>query len=424
MIKENIVVVGAQWGDEGKGRIIDLLSEKFNIIARFQGGSNAGHTIIVKDKKIVLHHIPSGVLRKGKVSVIGNGTVIDPSVLVDEIKQLRKKGYKVTKNNLKISNLAHLILPHHKALDKGREIIRGKNAIGTTGRGIGPCYEDKISRQGIRFIDLQDKKSLYSKLSMSLNEKNKILVRVFKQKSFGLKKVLSDLNRQYKYLKEFVTDTEDYLQKASQKNKSILFEGAQGVMLDIDFGTYPFVTSSSTISANASIGTGIPYSKVTKSIGISKSYTTRVGHGPFPTEMLDDKGLTLREFGAEYGATTGRPRRCGWLDLVALRHSVDICGLDELVITKADILSMFDTIKLCTGYRIGKQLIKKFPQNIDNLDKVVPVYKNFKSWKVDDLNKKNPPKNLINFIKYIENYLNVKISMVSVGPERDQILYL
>ena len=424
MIKENIVVVGAQWGDEGKGRIIDLLSEKFNIIARFQGGSNAGHTIIVKDKKIVLHHIPSGVLRKGKVSVIGNGTVIDPSVLVDEIKQLRKKGYKVTKNNLKISNLAHLILPHHKALDKGREIIRGKNAIGTTGRGIGPCYEDKISRQGIRFIDLQDKKSLYSKLSMSLNEKNKILVRVFKQKSFGLKKVLSDLNRQYKYLKEFVTDTEDYLQKASQKNKSILFEGAQGVMLDIDFGTYPFVTSSSTISANASIGTGIPYSKVTKSIGISKSYTTRVGHGPFPTEMLDDKGLTLREFGAEYGATTGRPRRCGWLDLVALRHSVDICGLDELVITKADILSMFDTIKLCTGYRIGKQLIKKFPQNLDNLDKVVPVYKNFKSWKVDDLNKKNPPKNLINFIKYIENYLNVKISMVSVGPERNQILYL
>ncbi len=424
MIKENIVVVGAQWGDEGKGRIIDLLSEKFNIITRFQGGSNAGHTIIVKDKKIVLHHIPSGVLRKGKISVIGNGTVIDPSVLVDEIKQLRKKGYKVTKNNLKISNLAHLILPHHKALDKGREIIRGKNAIGTTGRGIGPCYEDKISRQGIRFIDLQDKKSLNSKLSISLNEKNKILVRVFKQKSFSLKKVLSDLNRQYKYLKEFVTDTEDYLQKASQKNKSILFEGAQGVMLDIDFGTYPFVTSSSTISANASIGTGIPYSKITKSIGISKSYTTRVGHGPFPTEMLDDKGLTLREFGAEYGATTGRPRRCGWLDLVALRHSVDICGLDELVITKADILSMFDTIQLCTGYRIGKQLIKKFPQNLDNLDKVVPIYKNFKSWKADDLNKKNPPKNLINFIKYIENYLNIKISMVSVGPERDQILYL
>ena len=424
MIKENIVVVGAQWGDEGKGRIIDLLSEKFNIIVRFQGGSNAGHTIIVKDKKIVLHHIPSGVLRKGKISVIGNGTVIDPSVLVDEIKQLRKKGYKVSKNNLKISNLAHLILPHHKALDKGREIIRGKNAIGTTGRGIGPCYEDKISRQGIRFIDLQDKKSLYSKLSMSLNEKNKILVRVFKQKGFTLKKVLSDLNKHYKYLKEFVTDTEDYLQKASQKNKSILFEGAQGVMLDIDFGTYPFVTSSSTISANASIGTGIPYSKITKSIGISKSYTTRVGHGPFPTEMLDDKGLTLREFGAEYGATTGRPRRCGWLDLVALKHSVNICGLDQLVITKADILSMFDTIKLCTGYKIGNRLIKKFPQNLDNLNKVVPVYKNFKSWKSDDLNKENPPKNLINFIKYIENYLNVEISMVSVGPERDQILYL
>ena len=348
---KNVVVVGAQWGDEGKGRIIDLLSKKFDIVSRFQGGSNAGHTIIIKNKKIILHHIPSGVLRNGKISVIGNGAVIDPDIIVDEIKALRKKGYKVTGKNLKISELAHLILPFHKLIDIGRETIKGKNAIGTTGRGIGPCYEDKISRQGIRFVDLSNKKILKDKLKITLKEKNKILSLVFNQKKISINTLVDDLMKRYKFLKEFIVNTEHFLNKSAVQGKSILFEGAQGVMLDIDFGTYPFVTSSSTISSNASSGTGVPFKKFGKSIGVSKAYATRVGYGPFPTEMIDDEGLALREFGDEYGATTGRPRRCGWLDLIALKHSVEICGLDEIVLTKVDILSMFKTINVCIAYK-------------------------------------------------------------------------
>ena len=421
---KNLVVVGAQWGDEGKGRIIDLLSEKFDIVSRFQGGSNAGHTIIIKDKKIVLHHIPSGVLRNGKISVIGNGAVIDPDIIVEEIKSLRKKGYKINYKNLKISQLAHLILPHHKLIDIGREIIKGKNAIGTTGRGIGPCYEDKISRQGIRLIDLSNKKKLKEKLKISLKEKNKILSMVFNQKKININNLVDDLSKSYRFLKEFITDTEDFLNQSDKRGKSILFEGAQGVMLDIDFGTYPFVTSSSTISANASSGTGVPYKKLNKAIGISKAYTTRVGHGPFPTEMIDDEGLALREFGDEYGATTGRPRRCGWLDLVALKHSVEICGLDEIILTKVDILSMFKTINICIGYDLNGKRINKFPMEIDLMNKIKPIYKTFKSWDSSQLNKSSLPKSLLSMTKYIEKFLNVKIIMLSVGPERDQIIYL
>ena len=421
---KNLVVVGAQWGDEGKGRIIDLLSEKFDIVSRFQGGSNAGHTIIIKNKKIVLHHIPSGVLRNGKISVIGNGAVIDPDIIVDEIKALRKKGYKVTGKNLKISELAHLILPFHKLIDIGREIIKGKNAIGTTGRGIGPCYEDKISRQGIRFIDLSNKKILKDKLKMTLKEKNKILSLVFNQKKISINTLVDDLMKRFKFLKEFIVNTEDFLNKSVNQGKSILFEGAQGVMLDIDFGTYPFVTSSSTISSNASSGTGVPHKKFGKSIGISKAYATRVGHGPFPTEMIDDEGLTLREFGDEYGATTGRPRRCGWLDLIALKHSVEICGLDEIILTKVDILSMFNNINVCVGYKYKSQKFKKFPMDNNIIDHVEPIYKTFKAWNNEDLKNKKLPSSLQSFIKYIEKFLNVKVSMISIGPEREQVIYL
>ena len=420
----NLVIVGAQWGDEGKGRIIDLLSLDYDVIARFQGGSNAGHTIIVGNKKIVLHHIPSGVLRPSKVSVIGNGAVIDPEVIVEEIKALRRKGYKINSRNLKISNLSHIILPYHKLLDKGREVLKGKNAIGTTGRGIGPCYEDKIARQGIRFIDLANKKLLKDKLKLYLREKNKILSLVFNLKKINIDDLIQLLQRKYKFLKEFICDTEDFLNKSDEKGKKILFEGAQGVMLDIDFGTYPFVTSSSTLSSNASSGTGFPSKKITKSIGISKAYTTRVGHGPFPTEMIDDQGLSLREFGDEYGATTGRPRRCGWLDLIALRHSVEICGLDEIILTKVDILAMFKNIKLCTGYKHKGKIIKKFPLDNSLLDEVEPIYKTFKSWNPNELNSKKMPKTLMSMIKFIEKFLKVRISMISVGPERNQIVYL
>ncbi len=421
---KNVVVVGAQWGDEGKGRIIDLLSEKFDIVSRFQGGSNAGHTIIIKNKKIILHHIPSGVLRNGKISVIGNGAVIDPDIIVDEIKALRKKGYKITGKNLKISELAHLILPFHKLIDIGREIIKGKNAIGTTGRGIGPCYEDKISRQGIRFVDLSNKKILKDKLKITLKEKNKILSLVFNQKKISINTLVDDLMKRYKFLKEFIVNTEYFLNKSVVQGKSILFEGAQGVMLDIDFGTYPFVTSSSTISSNASSGTGVPYKKFGKSIGISKAYATRVGYGPFPTEMIDDEGLALREFGDEYGATTGRPRRCGWLDLIALKHSVEICGLDEIVLTKVDILSMFKTINVCIAYKYKSQKLKKFPMDNNIIENVTPIYKTYKSWDIKDLKNKKLPSSLESFIKYIEKFLNVKVSMISIGPEREQVIYL
>ena len=421
---KNVVVVGAQWGDEGKGRIIDLLSEKFDIVSRFQGGSNAGHTIIIKNKKIILHHIPSGVLRNGKISVIGNGAVIDPDIIVDEIKALRKKGYKVTGKNLKISELAHLILPFHKLIDIGRETIKGKNAIGTTGRGIGPCYEDKISRQGIRFVDLSNKKILKDKLKITLKEKNKILSLVFNQKKISINTLVDDLMKRYKFLKEFIVNTEHFLNKSAVQGKSILFEGAQGVMLDIDFGTYPFVTSSSTISSNASSGTGVPFKKFGKSIGISKAYATRVGYGPFPTEMIDDEGLALREFGDEYGATTGRPRRCGWLDLIALKHSVEICGLDEIVLTKVDILSMFKTINVCIAYKYKSQKLNKFPMDNNIIENVTPIYKTYKSWDIEDLKNKKLPSSLQSFIKYIEQFLNVKISMISFGPEREQVIYL
>ncbi len=426
MVKKskNSIYIGAQWGDEGKGRIIDLVSEDYDVIARFQGGSNAGHTIIIKNKKIVLHHIPSGVLRKGKVSVIGNGTVIDLATLINEIKGLRKNGFKVTGSNLKISSLAHIITPYHKIIDQEREIMKGSKAIGTTGRGIGPAYEDKVSRQGIRISDLEDKELLNQKVKFILKEKNKIISKVFGKKSLKAKTIVDDFSKNYKFIKEFVADTGKFLNESIKKNKRVLFEGAQGVMLDLDFGTYPFVTSSSTISSNASTGTGVAFSKLGNVVGISKAYTTRVGHGPFPTEMFDDQGLTLREFGTEYGATTGRPRRCGWLDLVALKQAVIVSGIDSIVLTKVDILSIFEKIKVCTGYKIGKKKLSSYPLKLEDLSSVTPIYKEFPSWKMEDLSKNKIPSSLKTLIKFIELSLKVKVSMVSIGPERDEIIYL
>jgi adenylosuccinate synthase len=418
-------VVGAQWGDEGKGRVVDLISEKFDIVARFQGGSNAGHTIMLKDKKIILHHVPCGVLRKNKVSIIGNGMVVDLETLVEEIKNLKKSGFQITNRNLKISPLAHLILPYHKSLDIGREALKGSSAIGTTGRGIGPAYEDKIARQGIRIIDIAHKKTLKAKLQLVLKEKNKILNKVFNKPTFKMEKMINSLLKNYRHIKEFVSNTEEYLNNQIRKNKKILFEGAQGAMLDIDFGTYPFVTSSSTIAGGASVGTGVPSSSLGTVVGISKAYTTRVGHGPFPTEMFDDQGLLLREFGTEYGATTGRPRRCGWLDLIALKHSIQISGIDSLVLTKVDVLSMFETVKVCVGYQIKNKKFTTFPLGFDDLNIAKPIYKEFNSWSPEELvSPRRIPKNLNIFIKFIESFLSTPISMISVGPERNQIIYL
>ncbi|MFL2630837.1 MAG: adenylosuccinate synthase [Thermodesulfobacteriota bacterium] len=421
---KNSVFVGAQWGDEGKGRIVDLVSNDFDIIARFQGGSNAGHTIIIKNKKIVLHHIPSGVLRKNKVSVIGNGTVIDLEILAKEIRNLRKNGFKITSKNLRISSLAHIITPYHKAIDKYREIAKGSKAIGTTGRGIGPAYEDKVSRQGIRMLDLQEKKTCDEKIKTVLKEKNKIIRKVFEEKGFAVKDISRILYRNYNYIKEFVCDTNEFLVQEIKKDKKVLFEGAQGAMLDLDFGTYPFVTSSSTISANASAGTGVPFSSLGDVVGVSKAYTTRVGHGPFPTEMFDETGLTLREFGTEYGATTGRPRRCGWLDLVALKHAITISGINLLALTKVDILSIFSEIKVCIAYKIGNKRVTTFPLDYRELDKVKPVYKKFPSWTQESLSSNKIPNNLKALIKFIEKFLEIKVSMISIGPERSEIIYL
>lgn len=421
---KNSIFIGAQWGDEGKGRIVDLVSKDYDIITRFQGGSNAGHTIIIKNKKIVLHHIPSGVLRKGKVSVIGNGTVIDLNTLIKEIKGLRRGGFKVTGKNLKISSLAHIIAPYHKLIDQQREVLKGRDAIGTTGRGIGPAYEDKVSRQGIRIVDLEDKVLLTKKVKQILKEKNKIITKIFNKKGFNAKNVVDELSKNYLYIKEFIADTGKFLNDSIQKDKRVLFEGAQGVMLDLDFGTYPFVTSSSTISSNASAGSGVAFSKLGDVVGISKAYTTRVGHGPFPSEMIDDQGLTLREFGTEYGATTGRPRRCGWLDLVALKHAVLVSGINSLVLTKVDILSIFEKIKVCTGYKLDNKKISSYPLKIEDLSNVQPIYKEFPSWSINDLSKKKIPKTLKSLIKFVESYLEVKVTMISIGPERDEIIYL
>ena len=421
---KNSVFVGAQWGDEGKGRIVDLVSENYDIISRFQGGSNAGHTIIIKNKKIVLHHIPSGVLRKGKVSVIGNGTVIDLATLVKEIKGLRRSGFNVTGKNLKLSSLAHIIAPYHKIIDQERELMKGNNAIGTTGRGIGPAYEDKVSRQGIRVIDLEDKKLLNEKINNILKEKNKIITKIFNKKGLSNKLIVEELYKNYLYLKEFISDTGKFLNESIAKDKRVLFEGAQGVMLDLDFGTYPYVTSSSTISSNASAGSGVSYSKLGDVTGISKAYTTRVGHGPFPTEMFDDQGLTLREFGTEYGATTGRPRRCGWLDLVALKYAVTVSGINSLVLTKVDILSIFKKIRVCTGYKLENKKLSSYPLRLEDLAKVKPIYKEFPSWSMDELSKNKVPKSLKSLIKFIESFLGVKVTMISIGPERDEIIYL
>ena len=421
---KNTVVIGAQWGDEGKGRIVDKISEKFDIVVRFQGGSNAGHTIILKNKKIVLHHIPCGVLRKNKISVIGNGTVIDLQTLTEEIKNLRKLGFKITDKNLKISTLAHLILPYHKSIDRGREILKANNAIGTTGRGIGPAYEDKVARQGIRIIDIEHKKTLKEKLDLLLKEKNKILSKVFHEPTFKTNEIINNLSKNYNYIKEFICSTEGYLNDQINKNKKILFEGAQGVMLDINFGTYPFVTSSSTISGEASAGTGVPFASLGPVIGISKAYTTRVGNGPFPTEMFDDQGLSLREFGTEYGATTGRPRRCGCLDLIALKHSIKISGINSLILTKVDVLSIFKTIKVCVSYKIRSRKFTNFPLKLHDLKVVQPIYKEFNSWDSEELSSKKIPKNLIAFIRFIEKFLSTPISMISIGPERSQVIYL
>lgn len=424
----NIVVIGAQWGDEGKGRIVDLISENVDIIARYQGGNNAGHTIVIGKQKVVLHHLPSGILREGKISVIGNGVVIDPKVLLEELRGLRTAGYKVDSGNLKISDRAHVIMPYHREIDIARESsTSGNGKIGTTGRGIGPVYEDKAARRGIKFSDLIDPESLKERLSSVLDERNMYLEHVLGRKPLRFDDIYNEYKEYGKDLRDFSCDVSSLLNKSIDEGKCVLFEGAQGALLDIDLGTYPYVTSSSASSGGACTGTGVSPTRIDTVLGIAKAYATRVGEGPFPSEIGGELGERLREAGGEYGATTGRSRRCGWFDCVALKYAAMTNGISRLAITKLDVLSGFEKIKICTGYTYRGEKLQCFPSNISILKHCEPIYTEMDGWKEDissavDLNEL--PSQARNYIRKIEELTGVKIYAVSLGASREKILFL
>jgi adenylosuccinate synthase len=424
----NIVVIGAQWGDEGKGRIVDLISENVDIIARYQGGNNAGHTIVIGKEKVVLHHLPSGILREGKISVIGNGVVIDPKVLLEELSRLRSAGYRADSGNLKISDRAHVIMPYHREIDIARESSsHGNGKIGTTGRGIGPVYEDKAARRGIKFSDLIDPESLRERLSSVLEERNLYLEHVLGRKPIKFDDIYNEYVKYGAELKDFSCDVSGLLNKAITEGKCVLFEGAQGALLDIDLGTYPFVTSSSASSGGACTGTGVSPTRIDVVLGIAKAYTTRVGEGPFPSEIAGELGEKLREAGGEYGATTGRSRRCGWFDCVALKYAAMTNGISRLAITKLDVLSGFEKIKVCVGYRYRGEILSDFPSNINVLKDCEPVYEEIEGWKEDISSAREfgeLPHQARNYIRKIEELTGVTIYAVSLGASREKILFL
>jgi len=414
------VLVGSQWGDEGKGKIVDILSEKFDIVARYQGGANAGHTVEIGDKQYILHLIPSGILREGVKCVIGNGVVIDPQALLDEIKILEDNGISV-EGRLFISHNAHLIMPYHKLLDSISE--SGKNKIGTTGRGIGPCYIDKFDRKGIRIVDLLNRDVLEKKLRKNVEEKNILLKKLYDDKGFDIEEIIKEYISFDEAIDSYVTDVPLLLNDAIKEGKNILLEGAQGTLLDVDHGTYPFVTSSNPTSGGASTGSGIPPNKIDNVFGIVKAYTTRVGNGPFPTELTDEVGEKLRKEGAEFGATTGRPRRCGWFDAFLVRYSAMINGIDAVAITKLDVLSIFEKIKVCVGYKLNGKLLKSFPSDVDRLSSVIPVYETVDGWMEDISECKSYdelPQKTKEYLEFISDQANIKIEIISVGPKRRQ----
>ena len=420
----NIVVIGAQWGDEGKGKLIDIISQDADITARYQGGNNAGHTVCVGDKEYVFHLLPSAILHRGKVCVIGNGVVVDPVALLDEISGLKKMGMNVTSQRLKISGRCHVVMPYHRVLDGLRETKR-KNKIGTTGRGIGPCYADKVARCGVRIVDLLNPKIFRAKLEDNLSEKNEVFRKVFDQKEFSFDGIYKEYIAYGKKLASYVCDTAIYLNDAIDHKKSILFEGAQGTFLDIDFGTYPFVTSSNSIVGGVCAGTGVAPTKIDKSIACVKAYTTRVGEGPFPTEFSTRLEEEIRKKGNEFGATTGRPRRCGWFDSVLVRYAVIINGISELAIMKLDVLDDLPKLKICVGYKHKGKIYKDFPMDFEVLSQARPVYEEMDGWMSPTTgarNFKDLPKNAKLYIKRFEQLLKVGVKYVSVGTKRDEII--
>ena len=420
-----IVIVGAQWGDEGKGKITDYLARTADVIVRYQGGNNAGHTVVVRDQEYKLHLIPSGILYKDKQCLIGNGVVIDPEILIKELNYLQDRG--IDTGNLRVSGGAHLIFPYHKLLDAADEDRKGNNKIGTTRRGIGPAYMDKSARIGIRLIDLLDKEVFSEMLSRNLAEKNHILDRVYGLPPLDKEELLENYLRYAEIIRPYLADTSLLIHEAIKEGKKVLFEGAQGTLLDIDFGTYPYVTSSHPIAGGACIGAGVGPTKIDRVIGVTKAYTTRVGSGPFPAELLDETGEFIREQGREYGTTTGRPRRCGWFDAVILRYAVRLSGLDSIAFTKMDVLTGLKKIKICNGYRYEGEILKEFPQTLSVLSKCEPVYEELDGWEediteitsYDDL-----PVNAKKYLDRIRELVGIPISIISVGSERGQTIII
>ncbi len=419
------VVVGAQWGDEGKGKIVDILSQDADCVARYQGGANAGHTVVIKGEKYVLHLIPSGILNEGTSCVIGNGVVIDPAALLAEIRMLEEKGISV-QGRLFISHYAHLIMPYHKMLDTARESAPDERTIGTTGRGIGPAYVDKASRIGIRVADLLDPELLREKLTTNIQQKNKILSKIYDREELDPDRIIDEYLAYDAELDPYITDTSRLLNQAIRQGKRIICEGAQGTFLDIDFGTYPYVTSSNPISGGATTGLGIGPTKIDNVLGVVKAYTTRVGMGPFPTEFDEATSETMRELGDEFGATTGRPRRCGWFDAVLANYAVQVNGIDRWALTKLDVLDSLEEIKICTGYRIGGKLLTTFPATLKELQQVEPVYETCPGWmtptshikQFDDL-----PENALAYIRRIEEITATPVHILSVGSAREETLF-
>lgn len=417
----SVVVVGTQWGDEGKGKITDFLSADAEVIARYQGGDNAGHTIVIDDKKFKLHLIPSGIFFKEKISVIGNGVVVNPKSLVNELDYLHKEG--ITTDNLRISDRAHVILPYHIKLDQLQEDAKGDNKIGTTIKGIGPAYMDKAARVGIRIADLLDKDVFAERLKINLAEKNKLFNKIYDSTSILFDEIFDEYYNYGQLIKKYVTDTSVILNDALDSGKRVLFEGAQGVMLDIDQGTYPFVTSSNPVAGGVTIGSGVGPSKINKVVGVCKAYTSRVGDGPFPTELFDATGERIREVGKEYGTTTGRPRRVGWFDSVVMRHSRRVSGLTNLSLNSIDVLSGLKTVKICIAYDLDGEKIDYYPASLEKLKRCQPIYEELPGWEeditgartLDDL-----PENARLYVQRIGELVGVKISTFSVGPGREQ----
>lgn len=421
----NIIIVGMQWGDEGKGKIVDLLSQFADVVTRFQGGNNAGHTVVVGNETVILHVIPSGALYPEKRCLIGNGVVVDPKVLLEEIDELQKRGHFKGDDQLLLSEDAHLIMPYHRSMDVAREKMKGAGKIGTTGRGIGPAYEDKVGREGIRVGDLLDEQLFREKLRMNLAIKNPCLETCLHDKGFDLEAIFQEYISYGQRLKKYVANTSVFIDRQMKQGRHILFEGAQGTHLDVDHGTYPFVTSSNTVAGGACTGAGIGPTKISEVIGVSKAYTTRVGEGPFPTELKDEIGDRMRVRGREFGATTGRPRRCGWLDIPLLGDAIRLNGLGGIALTKLDVLSEFENIKICTAYKYRGQRLEDVPSSFKALQECEPVYEEIPGWRTELKNARHfddLPRRAQDYVRHVEQLTDTEVILVSVGERREETI--